>query len=170
VTAKKTTTDDGPTLTAIERLELVATDYQLDIDQLVPTARDFLVEQLKMRPKPWSAMSEDEQRDLFAAAEHAATELVRKTVEGIAAGGRSEPIRCLLTKFNHTDKITLTAEVKAFSEEETVAAVLGLHKARGKHVLLFVASVDDYRGDLGPAIDPDEPDLDFAAGDDDDPE
>jgi hypothetical protein len=53
--------------------------------------------------------------------------------------------------------------LKAFSEEETLAALIMLHKAQGKHVLISAASVDDYRGNLGPSIEPDEPALDFEA-------
>ncbi len=140
---------------------------QFDPQQLVPGVRDFLLDIFKNRPKPWAAMTADEQTDLAAAATDIATECVRATVESIMSDGRAEPIRVLLTKFTHTDKIVISAEVKSFNEEETVAAVLGLHGARGKHMLLFKASVDDYRGDLGPTIDPDEPDLNFGHPDDD---
>lgn len=158
--------DEGPErATAFDRMELVASEYELDVNQLVPTVRNFLVEQIKMRPKPWSACGEQEQRYTYAAAEHAATELVRKIVEAIAASGRSEPIRALLTKFSHGDKIVLTAELKTFSEDEAVKAIIALHKAQGKHVLISAASVDDYRGNLGPSIDPDQADLDFEAED-----
>lgn len=153
---------------AIERMEQIASEFELDHKALVETARDFLIEQIKNRPKPWSAMLEAEQRDVASAAEHASVELVRKIVEAIAAGEK-QPIRCLLESYVEKDGIKLTLKVKTFNDEESLAAVLALHKARGKHVLVTAASVDDYRGGGDAKIDADAPQMDFEAdaGDDD---
>ena len=162
---------EGAHVTAIERMEGLATDYEVDVRSLVPDVRDFLLDQIKSRPKPWSATSKGEQHDVAAACEHAAVELVRKIVEAVAASGKNEPIRCLLVGYSDKgDDIKVDLKVKALSEPETVSAVIGLHKAKGKHVLLTVASVDDYRGDGREAeLMEDEPPLDFEAGELDPP-
>lgn len=153
--------------TAIDRMENLATDYEIDSRSLVPDVRDFLLDQIKARPKPWSATSNGEQRDVAAACEHAAVEIVRKIVEAVASSGKNDPIRCLLVGYaDKGDDIKVDLKVKALSTEETTEAVLGLHKAKGKHVLLTVASVDDYRGDgtREAELDPDEPTMNFEAG------
>lgn len=154
--------------TAIDEMEAAATDYQIDERQLVPDVRDFLLEQIKRRPKPWSATSNAEQRDVAAACEHAAVELIRKVVEAAAANPASNPIRCLLIGYSDKgDDIKVDMKVKALSTEETTKAIVALHQAKGKHVLVTVASVDDYRGEgREPALDADEPDLNFEAGGD----
>lgn len=153
-------------LTAIERMEQAATDFQLTSEALVFDVRDFLLEQIKVRPKPWSATSSGEQRDVAAACEHAAQELVRKVVEAIRADGR-DPIRALLESYSEKDGLKASLKVKTFSEEESLAAVVGLHRAVGKHVLIIVASADDYKGgEREPEILPDEPGLQFEAGTD----
>lgn len=156
--------------TAIERMENMATETQLDTRSMVFDVRDFLLSQIKARPKPWSATSQDEQRDVAAACEHASQELVRKIVEGIAADERTN-VRALLVKYDEGDDIKVTLKVKAFSPEETEAAIIGLHRARGKHVLITVASADDYKdGQREPEIDPDQPGLGFEAGTDEHPD
>lgn len=151
--------------TAIDRMENMATEAELDVKFLVNDARDFMLDQIKVRPKPWSATSQAEQRDVAAACEHAATELVRKVVEAL----RSEdvaPIRAVLESYSEKDGIKATLKVKTYSDDEGLAAVVGLHKAQGKMVLVTVASVDDYRGDRAAETDPDEPGLGFESGSD----
>lgn len=164
--------DDGPQdwnpeaehNAATERMERMASDFELDAGSLVSDARDFMLEQIKHRPRVWSATSQGEQRDVAAACDHAARELIRKMLEQIATRD-VQPIRALLTKYTDGDEIVITAKVKAFTEEESAAAVIGLHKARGKHVMITVASVSDYDGNKrDPATDPDEPLMSFEAG------
>lgn len=154
---------------AIDRMERMASEATLDTRSMVFDVRDFLLEQIKARPKPWSATSQEEQRDVAAACEHAAQELVRKVVEGIASDGRAQ-VRALLVKYDEGDDIKVTLKVKAFSPEETEAAVIGLHRARGKHVLITVASVDDHKeGQREAETLPDQPGLGFEAGTDNHP-
>lgn len=155
---------------AVEALEGMADQFALDGEdrgRIVATTTAWLVELFKARPKPWSQLSQHEQRDTVAALEHNAKELVREVVEALARQGR-DSIRCLCVGF--TDKgedIKVELKVKAAGREDTEAAVLGLHRARGKVVLLTVASADDYA--LHPADDqsePDQPGLGFEAGSD----
>lgn len=153
-------------LTALDRMEAIATDLELNTDELVFDVRDFLLDTIKARPKPWSATSQAEQRDVAAACEHAAKELVRKVAEAIAANGVSS-IRVLLTKVNMGADIVISGKVKTFGEDEEDAAVLALHRAIGKHVMLTRASADDYMGGSREAeTEPDEPDFGFEGDDD----
>lgn len=150
---------------AIERMEQLGDELVLETGALIAGARDFLLDVIKSRPKPWSASSQAEQRDVAAACEQLATGLVRQIVEAVRADGR-DPVRVLLTKVTMGDDIQITGKLKPMSEEEEDLAVMALHHARGKHVLLTVASVDDYRAQHHEAeTQPDERELPFESGD-----
>lgn len=154
---------------AMERFEGLASELQLGDTQsrIIANATEWGIELIKRRPKAWDQLSRDEQRDLQAAIEHNMTELVRQIVEAVAADGR-QAIRCLLVGF--TDKgeeIKAELKVKSLSREETEQAVIGLHRARGKHVLLTVASASDYAEEPAPDMsEPEQRALGFEAGSD----
>lgn len=151
---------------AVDRMEMIADELELTSKALVFDVRDFLLDTIKSRPKPWSATSQAEQRDVAAACEHAGRELVRKIVEAVAAHG-VDPVRVLLTKINIGDDIVITGKVKTYSDEEADKAVGILHHARGKHVMVTVASVDDYAGEGREAdTEADEPGFGFEGDDD----
>lgn len=145
----------------------ITEQLEIGTDEMVFDVRDFLLDQIKQRPKPWSATSQAEQRDVAGACEHAAKEVVRQIVEAVAANG-ADPIRVLLTKVNAGgDDIVLTGKVKFLDadEAERDKAILALHHGIGKFVMLTRASADDYTGGGREAdTDPDEPDLNFEAG------
>lgn len=137
--------------------------------QIVADTTARLLDLFKHRPKPWSELSQTEQRDLAAALESNAKEIVRQIAEAVARDGR-EPIRAILESYAEKDGIRVTLKVKPFDEDEALAAVVGLHKAQGKNVLITVASADDYHE--APARDesePDQPALGFEAGSDEHP-
>jgi hypothetical protein len=146
---------------------------QLDFPEAGKIVEDLALhnlEQFKNRPKPWDQLSQSEQRDLYAALSANAKETVRRVVEAIARDGR-EPIRALLESYTEKDGIKVTLKVKTYSDEESLAAVVGLHKSQGKNVLITVASADDY--DQAKTVDPsqeDQPALGFEAGTDDHPD
>jgi hypothetical protein len=157
---------EGQHTTALDRMAGIVDDLELSTGELVFDVRDFLLDTIKQRPKPWSSTSQAEQRDVAAACEHSATELIRKIVEAVAARG-VVPVRVLLTKVTLGDDIVIAGKVKTYSDDEADKAVMILHKAHGKHVMLTVASVEDYRGEGRDAeTDVDEPPLDFEAQDD----
>lgn len=159
---------EGQHTSAIDRMETMADDLVIQTDEMVFDVRDFLLDTIKARPKPWSGTSQAEQRDVAAACEHAAKELVRKVVEAVASNG-VQSIRVLLTKVNMGTDIVISGKVKTFGEEEEDRAVLQLHRAIGKHVMLTRASADDYSGEGREAdTDPDEPDFGFEGDGDDD--
>lgn len=154
--------------TALDRMEAIADELQIDAKEMVFDVRDFLLDTIKARPKPWSATSQAEQRDVAAACEHAAKEVVRKVVEAVASNG-VQSIRVLLTKVNMGTDIVISGKVKTFGEEEEDAAVLQLHRAIGKHVMLTRATAEDYaEGEREAGTDPDEPDFGFEGDGDDD--
>ncbi|MEJ7831283.1 MAG: hypothetical protein WKF79_00070 [Nocardioides sp.] len=164
---------EGQHRSAVDGMNNITEQMEISTGEMVYDVRDFLIEQIKARPKPWSSTSQAEQRDVAAAAEHAAKEVVRKIVEAVAARGAS-PVRVLLTKVTLGSDMVIAGKVKTFSPEEENAAVDTLHKAIGKHVLLTVASTDDFTGGGREAeTDADELPLNFEAGvdqDDDDTE
>lgn len=159
---------EGQHSAAIEAMGNIIDQTEISTGEMVFDVRDFLLDTIKSRPKPWSATSQQEQRDVAAACEHAAKELIRKIVEAVAANG-NEPIRVLLTKVNAGgEDIVITGKVKFLDAEPTERdkSILALHHGIGKHVMLTRASVDDYTGQGREAqTDPDEPPLDFEAGD-----
>lgn len=173
--AKVEVTGDGGAMTmeherAIDRMENMAVEFELEESgALVASVTAFLLEQIKSRPKPWSASSQGEQQDVFRACEHGARELVRKVVEAVARD-KKEPIRALLEGYTEKDGVKATIKIKAHTPEEEEAAIIGLHRGVGKHILITIASVDDYN-EQG-AVDPSEPDqqgLGFEAGTDEAP-
>lgn len=129
---------------AVERMAGLADQLELaDSKKLVEEIRDFLLDVIKTRPKPWSGTSQAEKRDVAAACEHASGELVRKVVELIAARG-VQPVRVLLTKVAMGNDIVITGKVKAFDAHEEHQAISVLHGALNKHVMLTVATKEDY--------------------------
>lgn len=153
---------------AIERMETLGLEAVLNDKSLVADLRDAMLDQIKARPKPWSGTSEAEKRDVAAALEQVAIGWTRRMVEMVATAGKVDPVRVLLTKVTLGEDMVLTGKVKTFTPEEETSAVDILHKARGKHVMLTPASVDDYRGDARDAeIEPDQHTMGFDAGSDD---
>lgn len=152
--------------TVVDRIERSASEFQIETKSLVVDVRDFMLEIVKRLDKPWGLTPNDQQRDIAAAVEQTATDLVRKVVEAVRADSSASPIRCLLVGYSDKgDDIKVDLKVKTLDADETTRAVVALHKAKGKHVLVTVASVDDYRGETrDPVLDPDEPALDFEAG------
>jgi hypothetical protein len=158
---------EGEHVTAVDRMFSMVDELELDPKAMVYDVRDFLLDTIKQRPKPWSGTSQAEQRDVAAACEHAATELVRKVVEAVAANGVST-VRVLLTGLKLGSDMVITGKVKTFTDEEADEAVSLLHHSIGKHVMLTRATAEDYRQDKREAeTDPDEPGFGFEAGGDD---
>lgn len=162
---------EGQHSAALEQMANIIDNTEISTGEMVFDVRDFLLDTIKARPKPWSATSQAEQRDVAAACEHAGKELVRKIVEAVASRG-SDAIRVLLTKVNAGgDDIVITGKVKFLDAEpsERDQAILNLHHGIGKHVMLTRASADDYMGGGREAqTDEDQPPLEFEAGGDDD--
>ena len=153
--------------TAIDRLGGIVGDSEFDPATLAGDVRDTILDLYKARPKPWSQLSQAEQQDVIRTIEYAARELVQKTVDTIRSAGQVDPIHAILESYAEKDGIKAALKIKTMGEDDALAAVASLHKARGKMVLVTIASAEDYLGDRGDAeTDADQPDLAFEAGSD----
>lgn len=161
---------EAEVLAGTERIEQGADALEFpEAGKIVDDLALHNLEQFKHRPKVWDQMSQAEQRDLYAALSANAKETVRRIVEAIAAQQR-EPIRAMLESYTEKDGIKVTLKVHTFDEEEALAAVVGLHKAQGKHVLITVASADDYDVERTDPSQPEQNEMGFEAGADEHPE
>lgn len=153
---------------ATARLESIVDDSEFDTATLVGDLRDCMIDIIKSRPKPWSQLSNAEQHDVARAVEYAAKVMVGRAVDLIVANSKDDPIKAILEGYAEKDGIKATLKIKTMSEEDALAAVAGLHKARGGMVLISKASVDDYSGERREVTtDPDQPDLTFEGDDSD---
>lgn len=158
---------EGELMPAISRLSTIAEESLPEGRALVRFATTFMLDQIKHSPR-WSDLLEAGQRDLAATIQTNAEDLVTKIIEAVRANG-AQPIRALLESYSEKDGIKASLKIKPIDDEEALQAIIGLHRAQGKHVLVTVASAQDF--DQSPAeipIEPDEPGLGFDAGDDSD--
>lgn len=177
--ARKPKTEDDviETVTAAsaKRLGVIASSAPLQSATLAGDIRDTLLDLFKTRTKTWSEMTQDEQRDIGRALEYAARELVIATVDVIRSDGMSDPVKAIVKSYADSGDIKATLIVKTDPAGDVPAqeakAIDTLHKARGKLVLITIASHEDYLGERGPLeTQPDQNPLVFEAGSDDHPE
>lgn len=113
-----------------------------------------LIDELKLMPRPWPAMSEQDQQDVIYRAQERVQSAIRQAVEIIASDNRP----------------TIVATVESVTVKEGIKAVLTLPKsdeqrhdlfdAAGQAVLLVVAGSAPYSGGAGEVKpDPDQPSL-----------
>ena len=133
-----------------------ADTYDLKIDTLAGDVRDALIGHMRDLKRPWSLMTEAEQRDKIAAMEMAARHLVRQTV-------------MLFTDFEFPRAVVTLGEVKIRGEKGIEAkigctniehnrTVLGEHV--GDMVLMLMVDAETFMGERQPANpDPDQPEL-----------
>lgn len=162
---------EGEHNVAVDRIENMAEELEIDPRKMVEQVRDFMLDVIKTRPRPWSGTSQSEKRDIAAACENAANDVVRKVVEAVAARG-VDPVRILLTKVTMAGDVVIAGKVKAFDPVEEHKAISILHGALSKHVMLTVASKDDYSsGDESEESEEfDEPDFAFEGDDEEEPD
>ena len=124
----------------------------LAADTLRGDTRDAILGWLKTLQKPWSQMSEVEQRDLAGAADRFSGSLVKQACQIIAAGERP---RIVATLVEYKEKDGVEAKLKLASKGEIVAA---LHEACGREVLIVTSGAEEFLGEESPAeIDADQP-------------
>lgn len=150
-----------------EKMEQAAETAPLETGTLVGDLRDAFLEVIKNRPKPWDAMPQEEQRDVIAAAEHAARVLVEDAVALIRADGQ-QSIKALLKGYNDGGQIAVRLEISRAEVEANPSVILTLHNAVGKYVMITNASDMPYKGTRGEAETlPDQPELpEFDTGND----
>ena len=114
--------------------------------------RDSILAWFKAQPKPWSGMSESEQRNLAGAIDSFSAQLVRSIAEIIAAKERPCIVASLV---EYKEKDGLEAKLKLASKDTNVVE---LHRACGKEVLIVTSGAEDFLGEGGEAeIDADQP-------------
>lgn len=131
-------------------------DYivELAADTLRGDVRDSILDWMKATPKPWSQMGEQEQRDLAAAANRYAGQLVREVCKLVAANERPSIVATLV---EYKEKDGVEAKLKLPSKGEVVAA---LHEACGREVLVVTSGAEEFMGQASDAkIDADQPDM-----------
>lgn len=131
---------------------------ELTADHLRGDVRDALLSWFKATPKPWSALSEKEQRDVAESADICARSVVKQACQHIAAAERPVIVASLI---EYKEKDGVEAKLKLPSKGEVIAA---LHEACGREVLLVTAGHEAFMGEAAPAaIDADQPRLDVGA-------
>jgi len=136
----------------LERLESLALNAEFTSGTLVGDIRDVLIDTFKNRPKPWSQLSEGEQRDLAKALENVAKTVIKKTVLVVA----------------EQDEISVTATVKGYSakggvfkinaeargDEDTAQQLFGMD---GHDVVIMSADSQRFTGQRkDPEVQPDQ--------------
>jgi hypothetical protein len=145
---------------SIERLERRAEDADFDDPFFAKgDLRDLMLTMFRDRPALWSQMNEADQRDLIAVVENAATTIVQKIAQGVAAQGRKEVTGFTLESLNIKDG--LKAVLKGPYSHE---AMVRLGDAQGKQILVSIPDAGQFDNQRGAAhYDPDSPPL-FPAG------
>lgn len=132
----------------------------LDTETLFGDLRDAILDRLKAMPKPWTVMSENEQRDLIIGVEMATRHLINSAVTLIAANGHPT-IKATLASATVKDGIKAVLQMSMHDpmRHELMDAV-------GKPVVVVVAEVAQFLGEKSPAKpDPQEPALPLNSGD-----
>lgn len=138
-----------------KRVELV-----MSSDTLMGDIRDAILDRLKAMPKPWTVMSENEQRDMIYGVESAAENLIRKASLLIAANGYPT-IQGQVESSTIKDDIKTVVRVSKSHQDR-----LSLLDASGHSCLIVIADVAQFMGERAPATpDPEEPELDIPVAD-----
>lgn len=136
----------------------VAAEFPLPVlnrmDTMRGDLRDAMLQRLRAMPKPFTVMSEAEQREMIEGVDRVATHLVSEACKIIAANGHAA-FRAVPDGFkNKGDDVTI--QLKAVGTD--LAHALLEHK--GAPVMIVLASPEAYMGETAPAKpDPDEPPL-----------
>jgi hypothetical protein len=135
--------------------------------QLVASIVNELLDCWRHLPKPYADATEGQQQDVFRRFEGLAKTLVEQIAERIAAGGENSVV-CVLGDAKVGSDIKCDLKLAPLdTNEKRDAAILFLAHARGRRIVVKLASADQY--DEEPAKDPSQPDqadLGFEAGSD----
>lgn len=128
-------------------------------DTLFGDLRDAVLDRLRAMPKPWTVMSEDEQREMIEGVERVSRHLVHSAVLLIAANGRAS-IPVTVEKCTAKDGIQVVLQA---SRQDPLR--FELLDAVGRSALLIVADSEAYMGEKTAAKpDPAQPALPGTAG------
>jgi hypothetical protein len=144
----------------VEKLVKIAEDAKFESGTLLGDIRDTMLEQFKHQPKPWSNMSQIEQRDLGKVFENAARLFVRKTVLIVA---EEDLVSVQGTLKGYSGKGgDFKATIEARGDEDTA---LELFKMDGHAVVIMSADATRFEGQRKDVeTQPDQPALGFSDG------
>lgn len=144
------------TITAADEMSDVGrrVDFVMSSDTLMGDIRDAMLDRLKAMPKPWTVMSEREQRDLIYGVENAAGNLIRQAALLIAANGYP-------TIQGQVEQSTIKDDIKTIVRvAKSHPDRLALMDAAGHSCILVIADVAQFMGERAPAKpDPEQPDM-----------
>lgn len=141
----------------VARLTEIAEEAEFESGSLVGDIRDALVDIFKNRPKPWSQLSEAEQRDLHKGLEQSAKMVLKKLVLVIAEED-DVSVQAVLKGYSvKGDAFKLTVEAKGDAD-----TALELFKMDGHDVVLIRADSKRFHGQKRDGeVQPDQPALEF---------
>lgn len=142
----ETSTEVAPELeTAFERriarLSEIAEEAEFESGSLLGDVRDLVVDLFKQRPKPWSQLSEMEQRDTVKGIEVTARVIIRKLVTVIAEEDEIS-VHATLTGYS-VDGDTFKLKATAKGDEDTA---IQLFRLDGHEVVLISADSKRFNG------------------------
>jgi len=130
-------------------------DIEASTAKIFGDTRDVLLTHIRAMTKPWSRMTEDEQRNKIDAFSRAAEDVVRRAV-GLVTRQGFDNVPVKLGRFT-VDSGNIKGSFEAVYGERSVVA-LGDHG--GRTAVLVLADADDYMGESAPpVVDPDEPEI-----------
>jgi hypothetical protein len=155
---------------AMAEIDAAAETVVFERPKMVGQVRDLILTILRSQDRLMHQKSEAEQRDTASHCQDLADTIVGKIAEVIASGGK-QPIRALMGTITMGESIKIAMVAKPLSPADEDASVRALRHAYGKHVVILVASADDFKEELGEAdVESDEPPLNFDADAGDDEE
>lgn len=125
-----------------------------DSEVLRGDLRDAILDRLKAMPRPWTTMSEAQQRDMIGSVDLAARELIRKAVALLAANG-FPALPAKLVKAQIKDGLQCQVDLSRHDPQRD-----RLLDHMGKPVMIVLADLAEFMGEREPAKpDPDQPEL-----------
>lgn len=121
-----------------------ATDNAIDSSTLLGDLRDAILDRLRTMPKPWQAMSDDEQKELMEGCERVASHLVHEAVRIIASKG-FPTINGKLVKVQVKDGMQLQVDVSRHDPQRLIVI-----DSVDRPVLLVVPEPDIFMGEKEP--------------------
>lgn len=135
--------------------------------QLLASFVAELVDCYKHLPKPYAQANQGQQQDVFRRFEALGKTMIQQVAERIAAHDADRSVMMVVGDAKVGSDIKVDLKLAPVTTEGRDAAILFLAHARGRRVLLRMASADEY--DTETALDPSEPDqrgMEFEAGSD----
>lgn len=142
----------------VERLMSIAEQAEFESGTLVGDIRDTMLDVFKNRPKPWSQLSEAEQRDLAKALDNVAKTFIRKVVRVVA----EEDLFSIdgVIKGYSGKGGAFKVNIEARGDEQTATE---LFKMDGHDVVIMSADASRFTGQKKDAeVQPDQPAFGFA--------